>query len=108
VKPKSVVPREQANRDVEDAVTYYVKEHAQQAALDLVDALQEAYAHIGRRPGTGSPRYAHELDIPELRTWPLARFPYLIFYVEREDHVDVWRVLHTRRDIPALMQESAE
>lgn len=48
---KPVIPREQANRDVDDAVTYYVKEHAQQAALEMVDALQDAYAHIGRRPG---------------------------------------------------------
>lgn len=105
---KPVIPREQANRDVDDAVTYYVKEHAQQAALGLVDALQDAYAHIGRRPGAGSPRFAHELDIPQLRTWPLARFPYLVFHVERDDHIDIWRVLHTRRDIPELMQDHAE
>ena len=26
---------------------------------------------------------------------PVDRFPYLVFYVERVDHVDVWRVLHT-------------
>lgn len=108
MSPKPVIPREQANRDVDDAVTYYMKEHAQQAALGLVDALEATYAYVGRRPGTGSPRYAHELDILDLRTWPLARYPYLIFYVEREDHVDVWRVLHTRRDIPALVQEPAE
>jgi toxin ParE1/3/4 len=108
VSPKPVIPREQANRDVDNAVAYYVKEHAQQAALDLVDALQDAYAHIGRRPRMGSSRYAHELDIPGLRTWPLARFPYLVFYVEREDHVDVWRVLHSRRDIPALMHDPGE
>jgi toxin ParE1/3/4 len=26
--------------------------------------------------------------------------------VERSDHVDVWRVLHAERDIPAWMRES--
>ena len=31
--------------------------------------------------------------------------PYLVFYVERPDHIDVWRVLHSQRDIPAWMQE---
>jgi toxin ParE1/3/4 len=35
----------------------------------------------------------------------LRRFPYLIFYMEQADHIDVWRVLHGRRDIPALMRE---
>ena len=28
-----------------------------------------------------------------------------VFYVERDDHIDVWRVLHAQRDIPAWMQE---
>lgn len=31
-------------------------------------------------------------------------FPYLVFHMPREDHVDVWRVLHGERDIPAWMQ----
>jgi toxin ParE1/3/4 len=30
----------------------------------------------------------------------------LIFYVEKDDHVDVWRVLHGQRDIPASMREA--
>nr|MEA2799523.1 toxin ParE1/3/4 [Phenylobacterium sp.] len=33
------------------------------------------------------------------------RYPYLIFYVERDSHVDVWRLLHAERDIPAWLQE---
>jgi toxin ParE1/3/4 len=28
-----------------------------------------------------------------------------VFYVERPDHTDVWRVLDGQRDIPAWMQE---
>jgi hypothetical protein len=28
-----------------------------------------------------------------------------VFYVERDEHVDVWRVLHAQRDIPAWMDE---
>jgi toxin ParE1/3/4 len=29
----------------------------------------------------------------------------VIFYVERERDVDVWRVLHGHRDIPALVED---
>jgi toxin ParE1/3/4 len=101
---KPVISREQANRDVDDAVAYYLKENTAQAAMGLVDALEDAYALLARHPGLGASRYAYELDIPGLRSWPLRRFPYLIFYVELEDRVDVWRVLHNRRDIPASMQ----
>jgi toxin ParE1/3/4 len=71
----------------------------------LAGAAEDAYAFLSRHPGAGASRYAYELDIPGLRSWPLRRFPYLIFYMEQADHIDVWRVLHGRRDIPALMQE---
>ena len=105
---KPVIPREQANRDVDDAVTYYLSEGAESAALGLIDALEQAYRHIGHHPATGSTRYAFELNLPGLRLWPLARYPYLVFYIEHPDHIDVWRVLHGQRDIPAWMQEPDE
>ena len=56
----------------------------------------------------GSPRYAHELDSPGLRFRPMGKFPYLVFNVEGEAEVDVWRVLHGARDIPAWMREPRE
>jgi toxin ParE1/3/4 len=101
----SRVPREQANRDVEDAVAHYRDEDAESAALGFIDALDKAYIDIGRHPATGSPRYAHELNLPGLRSWPLTRYPHLVVHVERPDHIDVWRVLHGQRDIPAWVQE---
>lgn len=103
---KPVVLREQVNRDIDDAISYYLSESAEQAALGFVDALEQAYSHISRHPATGSPRYAHELNLPGLRSWPLTRYPHLVFYVERTEYIDVWRVLHGQRDIPAWMQES--
>lgn len=105
---KPVVPREQAQRDVEDAVAHYLAEDAEAAALGFIDALEKAYRHIGVHPATGSPRYAYELNLPGLRSWPLTRYPYLVFYVEYPDRVDVWRVLHGLRDIPAWMQERGD
>ncbi|MFO0444612.1 MAG: type II toxin-antitoxin system RelE/ParE family toxin [Betaproteobacteria bacterium] len=99
-----VVPRARARQDVEDALRHCMAEDAQAAALGFIDALEQAYAHIGRHPATGSPRYAHELNLPGLRSWPLSRYPFLVFYVERSDRVDVWRVLQGQRDIPAWMQ----
>ena len=108
MKAKPVVPREQASQDVDEAIVYYLDEDAAQAALGFIDALEQAYTHIARQPATGSPRYAHELNLPGLRSWPLTRYPYLVFYVEQADHIDVWRVLHGQRDIPAWMQEHLE
>jgi len=45
------------------------------------------------------------LGLEGLRVWPLRRFPMLIFYQERPDTIDVWRILHAQRDIPSWMAE---
>ena len=108
MKSKSVIPRKIANRDVDEAIEHYLKEGAAQAALGFIDALDQAYAHLGLHPATGSPRYAHELDLPGLRSWPLTDYPHLIFYIERSDHIDVWRVLHGQRDIPVWLSGDAD
>ena len=108
MRAKPVVPRALARCDIEEAVNYYLNEDAAQAALGFIDALEQAYVHIGKYPAAGSPRYAHELDFPGLRTWPLARYPHIVFYVERDNHIDVWRVLHGMRDIPAWLRDSDE
>ncbi|MDN4590780.1 plasmid stabilization protein [Xenophilus aerolatus] len=94
-----------AQDDADDAIAHYVGEQAIEAALGFVDALEAACAHIGRHAGTGSTRHAHELQLPGLRCWRLTRFPYLLFYMAHEDHIDVWRVLHERRDIAEQMQD---
>lgn len=105
MKCKPIIPRIIAQRDVEDAVDHYLNEASEQVALGFIDALEQAYKHITRHPATGSTRYAHELDLPGLRSWPLKRYPFLIFYVEQTDHIDIWRVLHGQRDIPSWLRE---
>ncbi|OGB32737.1 MAG: plasmid stabilization protein [Burkholderiales bacterium RIFCSPLOWO2_12_FULL_61_40] len=105
MKPKALIQRTLALGDVDQSIAHYLEQDAQDAALGFVDALEHAYAHISKHAGTGSPRYAHELGIPNLRSWPLRKYPYLVFYVERADHIDVWRVLHMKRDIPAWMTD---
>jgi toxin ParE1/3/4 len=97
-----------ALRDIDDAITYYLNEHAEIAALGFIDSLEQSYAHIGEYPATGSHRYAHELNLPGLRLWPITKYPYVVFYIEQTLHIDVWRVLHGERDIPVLMQENTQ
>ncbi len=104
MKAKPLVLRALAEQDIDRAIEYYLGENAEQAALGFIEALEQAFAHVGRNPATGSSRYAHALSIPDLRFWPLTRYPYLVFYIERSDHIDVWRVLHAHLDIPTWMK----
>jgi toxin ParE1/3/4 len=105
VSNKPVIPRALATHDVEQAIDYHLVEGGAQVALGFVDALEKAHTHIGRFSATGSSRYANDCNLPGLCCWTLSRYPYLIFYVERIDHIDVWRVLHGQRDIPLMLQE---
>jgi toxin ParE1/3/4 len=97
--------RERAATDIEQAVSHYLAEADTEVALRFVDAVERAVGQIGRSSHAGSPRFSYELEIPGLRVRPLARFPYLVFYVVGDDGVDVWRVLHSRRDIPSAMDD---
>jgi toxin ParE1/3/4 len=105
VTAKPVVLRERADRDIDEAVAYYLGEAGERVARAFIDALEQAFRQIAQHPAGGSPRYAHELDLPGLRSWRVKRHPYLVFYLERQDHIDVWRVLHAQRDIPGWMRE---
>ena len=58
MKATEVIPREQANRDVDEAIDHHLAEDAEQAAIGFIESLAQAYRHIGRQPGTGSSRYA--------------------------------------------------
>ncbi|AMY09109.1 Plasmid stabilization system protein [Luteitalea pratensis] len=100
---KPLVLRALAIRDVDEAVACYVGAGGESAALGFIDALEMALSRISRHPGSGSPRHAHELNLPGLRCATVRRHPHLVFYVEVEAHVDVWRVLHGERDIPAWL-----
>ena len=105
---KPVVLRERARRDIDEAVEHYQAEAGPSVGLAFIDALEDAFLRIGEQPAAGSPRYAHELDIPGLRFRPTGKFPYLVFHVEGEVEIEVWRVLHGTRDIPAGMRDPRE
>jgi toxin ParE1/3/4 len=56
-------------------------------------------------PGIGSPRYAEIPLVRGVRMLAIKDFEnYLLFYLERENSVDVIRVLHETREIPEALQ----
>lgn len=92
--------RSRAASDIDAALAYLTGTAGDAVAHDFIDALERGINHITRSPNAGSLRFAYELGVPELRAWAVRRFPYVIFYVPLGDGIDIWRLLHTRRDIP--------
>lgn len=108
MSPRPLLVREWADRDVENAVDYYRREASARVALHFIDAVQDSYQRIVDDPLIGSARYAHEMEMPELRFSMVRRFPYLVFYHPVSEGIEVWRILHGHRNIPGRMREPPE
>ncbi len=100
--------RERAAADINETVTYYLANAGADVASRFVDAIERTVNQISRAPRSGGLRFAYELEIPDLRIRPVARFPHLVFYVVGDEAVDVWRILHSRRDIPSALSEEPD
>ena len=91
---------------MDEAIAHYLEAGGSQVVLGFIDALQEAFEHIADNPRPGSPRHGHEVNLPGLRSWPLRGYPHLVFYMTGQNRIDVWRILHGRRDIPEWLRDS--
>jgi toxin ParE1/3/4 len=97
--------RSRAASDIDETIAWLRGDAGDAVALAFIDALENGINRITRSPNAGSLRFVYELGIPELRALGLRRFPYVIFYVPLGDRIDIWRVLHTRRDIPGTFAD---
>lgn len=97
-----------AAADIEAAGDYYLDQVSEPTALEFIDAVERGIRRISRNPNVGSLHFAYELALPVLRVWSLQRFPYVVFYVAANNEIDVWRVLHSRRDVPTALQQPEE
>lgn len=100
---KRAIPRPQARADLHAEIVYYRKQAGKLIANQLAGAVDDALQHLQQNPGTGSLRIGQELGIPGLRSWRVSGFPLIWFYFEREDHLDVVRLLGERQDILAIL-----
>ena len=108
MNPKPISVRDPASRDIGEILDRYWFDASPQVARAFAAALRQSFQHLSQFPSTGSSRYSGDASFPNLRSWPVAGFPFLIYYVEEASSVDIYRVLHTARDIPASLREDIE
>ncbi|WP_253254128.1 type II toxin-antitoxin system RelE/ParE family toxin [Xanthomonas arboricola] len=94
-----------ALHDVDEAAAWYGEQAGLTLELAFTDALESAVTTLMQHPGVGSSRHAVLLKLQDLRVWPIKGFPYLIFYIERDTDIVIWRVLQMQRDIPMWMSD---
>jgi len=103
---KRFIPHHFAVEDEEEIVQYYEQTSSEQVALGFIDALDQAFLQLSRYPQMGSPRPEYDLELDGIRSWSLKRFPHLIYYEIQTDHIELWRILHPKRDIAQTMLTS--
>lgn len=101
---KKVALNVAAEGDVEKAIRYYLIEAGRDISNKFLLAFLQALEHISEFPLTGSTKYGDAIKVNALRSWHLKKFPYSVFYVVRDDEIEVSRVLHQHSDIPAHLQ----
>ncbi|HEX4607134.1 MAG TPA: type II toxin-antitoxin system RelE/ParE family toxin [Urbifossiella sp.] len=98
---------EQATADLGDLVDHYLRNAGPATALRFIDQAERAFAQLLAMPKVGALLGLDELPYEDIRRWHVDGFPHLIsLYREVADGVEIIRVLHTSRDIPALFRET--
>lgn len=96
-----------AEADLMGVVRHYASEAGLLLAERVFEAAMASLKPIERMPAIGSPRLGQLCDIPGLRAWRVEGFPMQWLYFERDDHLDVVRLLGDRQDIVAILTDSA-
>jgi toxin ParE1/3/4 len=96
--------RPAARDDLRAVLDPYRADSGPGIALAFADRVQRTLVSIAAGAETGTARLAVALDLPGLRLWGLSRFPHVLVGFERPDHVDVIRILHDKRDLPAAFR----
>jgi toxin ParE1/3/4 len=73
----------------------YIARHNETAAAAIVRETRATSRLLARFPGLG-----RETDIPEVRVFPISRFPYLVYHQADGDDLTIIHVRDARRDTP--------
>jgi toxin ParE1/3/4 len=90
-----------AFRDLQE-IEVYIADHNPVAAEKVIGTIKTTCDMLAHEPQAGRKR--PELD-PRLRSFVVGQ--YVVFYAEQNTSIDIIRILHSRRDIEAIMTGDA-
>ncbi len=95
---KPCVLRPRAREDRRHEGRYHRDKAGEGTATRLVSALETALIQLSREPGIGSPAIGQAIDVDGLRSWRLNGFPLSLWYFERQNYVEVVRLVGQRME----------
>jgi toxin ParE1/3/4 len=104
LKPARLRPR--AEQDLLDVSRYYAETGGATLGETTFSAALAALEVMQRSPAIGSLRLGEFCEVPGLRSWGVTGIPLRWSYFERDDHLDIVRLLGEREDITAILGEN--
>jgi toxin ParE1/3/4 len=102
---KRIVITPKASADI-DKQFEYLAQYNLEKALNFFDAARQTFAQIARAPGIGSPYITKNQTLQGLRRWAVKGFSaQLIFYFDRDDCIEIIRVLSGSQDIEMILKQ---
>jgi len=100
--------RPRADRDIDEAFAFIARDN-HLAAIRFLEAVEESFLLLQKQSGIGSRRWAHVPLLKHTRMLGVTGFrKHLIFYIEHPTHIEIVRLLHAARDIPAIFGETGD
>ena len=97
-----------ARRDLLEQFIYFVEHAGADWAERYIAAVDRTSLQLTQHPHLGRPYDCGIERLRGLRRFAVTGFDkYLIFYIPRENGIDLIRVLHGARDIDSLFEEEA-
>lgn len=101
---KRIILRPKANQDLDDHFAY-IAENNLDVALQFFDCARSTIAQLARTPRIGRLYAVENARLQGLRKWAVKDFrKYLIFYFDRDDAIEVVRILYATQDIASILE----
>lgn len=95
----------QAERDIEECFVYIAEENLDSGVYFLV-AVEESIEMLTKNPYAGSPGKFNSPKLKDVRMWRVKSYPnYLIFYLPKDESIEVLRVVNSKRDYRLLFDD---
>ncbi|MCW6050985.1 type II toxin-antitoxin system RelE/ParE family toxin [Lyngbya sp. CCAP 1446/10] len=102
---RRIVIRPMASFDIDEQFAYIATNNFD-AALRFFDAARQTFSQLAQMPAIGSLYSIENPRLVGLRKWAVRGFDkHLIFYVERDEYIEIVRLLHAARDLPEILGE---
>jgi toxin ParE1/3/4 len=100
---KKIIITPKASQDLDDCFAYISQDNPE-IALQFFDSTRLTIAQIARMPGIGSIFVTDNERLQGLRKWSVKDFrKYLIFYIDRDEVIEIVRILYATRDINSIL-----